>query len=142
MPTTAGKLSGFQKVRSGETNGMSDERKKSDGPSGTVQRESKAAAAKGRKAAEHTARVATKETAAAGDRAKASIESGRQAAVDATENFAATAVTTWKVVKKRKALAASVGAGLIGAVGAAFAAGRATAKPRTGPLTRLAHGRI
>ncbi|MFI1301999.1 hypothetical protein [Streptomyces sioyaensis] len=50
---------------------MSDERKKSDGPSGAVQRESKAAASKGRKAAEHTARVATEETAAAGDRAKA-----------------------------------------------------------------------
>ncbi|MEV7468365.1 hypothetical protein AB0O20_17955 [Streptomyces kronopolitis] len=127
---------------SGETNGMSDERKKSDGPSRTVQRKTKEAASAGTKSAGNAGRVATKEAAAAGERARSSVESGRQAAVAATGHVAATAVTTWKVVKNRKAIAASIGAGLIGAVGAAFAAGRATAKPRTGPLTRLVHGRI
>ncbi|MFG2138399.1 hypothetical protein [Streptomyces sp. NPDC048650] len=121
---------------------MSTERKNSEGPAGKLSRDTRETASKGRKSVERSGGVATEETAAAGGQAKTSIESGRRAAVAASEKCAAAAGTVWTAVKNRKVVAAGAGAGLIGIVSAAFAAGRATARPRTGPLTRLAHGRI
>ncbi|MGS2587537.1 hypothetical protein [Streptomyces hebeiensis] len=99
-----------------------------------------------REAAESGARSASTATRRAGRAAAVGIESGRQAAVAATGKVATTAGATWAVLKHRKAIAAGAGAGLVGVAGAAFAAGRHTAKakagPLTGPLTRLTHGRI
>ncbi|MEU5214511.1 hypothetical protein [Streptomyces sp. NPDC020742] len=134
---------------SGEAKDMSDARRKSSSPSGKLQRESKEVPSKGEKTAARTKRkaartrtAAAKDATTAGGRARASVENGRQAAASAVGQISATAVTTWTAVKKRKTIAAGVGAGVIGVVGAAFAAGRTTAKPRTGPLTRMVHSRI
>ncbi|MFJ9419410.1 hypothetical protein ACIRPT_35415 [Streptomyces sp. NPDC101227] len=121
---------------------MSNERENSDAPSNRREREHKEAAPKGRKAAVHASSVATKEPETASDRAKASIEGGRKAVAATADRIAGTAGATWTAVKNRKAIAVGAGAGLIGVAGAAFAAGRATTKAQSGPLTRLTHGRI
>ncbi|GGR35440.1 hypothetical protein GCM10010282_30080 [Streptomyces roseolus] len=70
------------------------------------------------------------------------LRTGREAVTENATKVASAATTAWAVAKNRKAVAAGVAAGLAGVAGAAFAAGRATARPAVGPLTRLAGGRI
>ena len=67
---------------------------------------------------------------------------GRQKLASASSTAATAASATWTVVKNRKAVAAGVGTGALTAFAASFAAGRYSARRRTGPFTRLTGGRL
>ncbi|MEU2247227.1 hypothetical protein [Streptomyces sp. NPDC019224] len=81
-------------------------------------------------------------TRRAGQAAVSGLRSGRQAVTAHAARVGSAATTAWTVIRLRKAIATGAAVGVVSIAGAAFATGRATAKPRTGPLTRLAHGRI
>ncbi|MFD4033024.1 hypothetical protein ACFWVP_21570 [Streptomyces sp. NPDC058637] len=87
-------------------------------------------------------RAAGETTRRVGRAAASGLQSGQQAVTANAAKAASAATAAWTVVKDRKAVAAGAAAGVAGVVGAAFAIGRSTAKPPTGPLTRLARGRI
>lgn len=93
-------------------------------------------------AVEHGGRNFGDATRRAGHVASKSAEAGRQKLVSVSSTAATMASATWTVVKNRKAVAAGLGTGAITAVAASFAAGRYSAKRRTGPFTRLTGGRL
>jgi len=81
-------------------------------------------------------------TQRAGQAAVSGLQSGRQVVTANVARVGSAATTAWTVIKLRKAIATGAAVGVASIAGAAFATGRATAKPRTGPITRLARGRI
>ncbi|WP_326686457.1 MULTISPECIES: hypothetical protein [unclassified Streptomyces] len=70
----------------------------------------------------------------AGDGAKRAAKAAEAVGTKATAGLA--------LVKARKKIAAGAGGSLIALFAGAFALGRKSASRKTGPLTRLTHGRI
>ncbi|NEC66397.1 hypothetical protein [Streptomyces sp. SID9727] len=102
----------------------------------------KTAAANAKDSAADSASEAGGITQRAGQAAVSGLQSGRQVVTANVARVGSAATTAWTVIKLRKAIATGAAVGVVGLAGVAFATGRATAKPRTGPLTRLANGRI
>ncbi|MGC4951470.1 hypothetical protein ACLQ2N_35555 [Streptomyces sp. DT224] len=102
----------------------------------------KSAAANAKDSAADSAGEAGGITQRAGQAAVSGLRSGRQVVTANVARVGSAATTAWTVIKLRKAIATGAAVGVVSIAGVAFATGRATAKPRTGPLTRLAHGRI
>ncbi|MEV6653635.1 hypothetical protein [Streptomyces sp. NPDC051219] len=100
----------------------------------------KSSARDAEEAATSGVRSAGDATRSAGRAAAAAVEGGQRAVVATAGKAASTALTTWTVIKNRKAIATGAAAGLAGVAGAAFALGRHTARPQGGPLTRLVRG--
>jgi hypothetical protein len=65
------------------------------------------------------------------------LANGAKAVTSVTGKATTAAAAGWTVVKHRKAVAAGTAAGVASMVGAAFLAGRHTARPRGNLLTRL-----
>ncbi|MGW1893772.1 hypothetical protein ACWCP6_26500 [Streptomyces sp. NPDC002004] len=95
-----------------------------------------------RKSAVSTARSAGETTKQGAHAALTGLQAGRRTVTAQAAKVTSVATTAWTVIRQRKAIAAGAAMGVAGLAGAAFAVGRSTAKPQTGPLTRLAHGRI
>ncbi|MEU2020753.1 hypothetical protein ABZ565_01030 [Streptomyces sp. NPDC016469] len=102
----------------------------------------KTAAANAKDSAEESVSEAGGFTQRAGQAAVSGLQSGRQVVTANVARVGSAATSAWTVIKLRKAIAAGAAVSVVSIVGVAFATGRATAKPRTGPLTRLANGRI
>jgi hypothetical protein len=106
-------------------------------------RQAKSAAIAAEKAAESGTTSLGMATAHAGKSAAAGLESGRRVVTSLGTSVASGATVAWSMAKNRKKIVAGAGAGFVGLMGAAFAAGRRTAGPQAkGPLSRLTGGRI
>ncbi|MBP0461383.1 hypothetical protein [Streptomyces montanisoli] len=107
-------------------------------------RQAKTSAAAAGKAADSGVTSLTTAASHAGKSAASSLDSARKAATSLGTSVTSGAAPVLSAVMDRKKTAVGVGAGLAGLLGAAFAAGRATAHPaaKGGPLTRLTSGRI
>lgn len=112
-----------------------------DGAKSTAAK-AKTAAADAKDSAAESASEAGGLTQRAGQAAVSGLQSGRQVVTANVARVGSAATTAWSVIKLRKAIAAGAAVSVVSIAGVAFATGRATARPRTGPLTRLANGRI
>ncbi|MCA1221909.1 hypothetical protein [Streptomyces sp. 8L] len=137
-------------TRTGSANGTAA-RRTVQGAAGRAKEESAGSAQRAKDSATAAEKAAATGTTAlgaaashAGRSAAAGLDSGRKAAASLGTSVTSGATLAWTAVKDRKRIAAGAGAGFVGLMGAAFAAGRATAKSHTkgGPLTRLTSGRI
>lgn len=79
---------------------------------------------------------------AAGRVAARQVDAGRRAAVAVSQGAVTGAVTAWKLLRARGAVAAGAGASAAALVSAGYAVGRRTAARGFGPVTRITRGRI
>lgn len=142
-------MAGFSSRLAVTRSGMADPVKNAKGngvENGTAKADSvKTAGAKGgtaAKAAASDAAATTGDAVATTGNAVKTVGAAKDKVLAAGSRTATLATVGVTAVKERRKIAAGAGGGLVMLLAGAFAVGRASARRRTGPLTRLTNGRI
>ncbi|MET7640917.1 hypothetical protein [Streptomyces sp. NPDC005438] len=105
-------------------------------------RSAKETASSAKQAAKSAGESTLENGRSAGRATAETVSTAQQQARKTLGKISSRATIGWNLIKHRKAVAVGAAAGVIGLLGGAFAAGRATERSGRGPVTRYTKGRI